>query len=79
MGALIEGLGVVGRTLSALLNGHAGVSPDMAIRCPRRLGICPKASCNCNCNMICGRPRSDPGDQNKAISDASTLLMVSAD
>jgi len=30
--AAAEGLGVSRRTLSALLNRHAGISPDMAIR-----------------------------------------------
>jgi addiction module HigA family antidote len=30
--AAAEGLGVSRKTLSTLLNGHAGVSPDMAIR-----------------------------------------------
>ena len=30
--AAAEGLGVSRKTLSALLNGHAGVSPEMAIR-----------------------------------------------
>jgi addiction module HigA family antidote len=29
--AAAEGLGVSRRTLSTLLNGHAGISPDMAI------------------------------------------------
>jgi antitoxin HigA-1 len=30
--AAAEGLSVLRRTPSALLNGHAGISPDMAIR-----------------------------------------------
>lgn len=36
--AAAEGLGVSRRTLSALLNGHAGISPDMAIRLSKAFG-----------------------------------------
>ncbi|HXW22469.1 MAG TPA: HigA family addiction module antitoxin [Rhodomicrobium sp.] len=32
VGAAAEGLGVTRKALSDLLNGHSGVSPDMAIR-----------------------------------------------
>ena len=39
--AAAEGLGVARRTLSALLNGHAGISPDMAIRLSKAFGGSP--------------------------------------
>jgi addiction module HigA family antidote len=32
VGAAAEGLGGARRTLSSILNGHAGISPEMAIR-----------------------------------------------
>jgi antitoxin HigA-1 len=37
-----EGLGISRRTLSALLNGHAGVSPEMAIRLSKAFGRSPE-------------------------------------
>lgn len=40
--AAAEGLGVSRRALSALLNGHAGVSPDMAIRLSKAFGRSPE-------------------------------------
>ena len=58
--AAADGLGVSRRTLSALLNGHAVISPDMAIRLSKAFGPRRKAGCNCSCNMICGRPSNDP-------------------
>ena len=33
-----EGLGVTRKTLSALLNGRAGISPEMAIRISKAFG-----------------------------------------
>ena len=36
--AAAEGLGVTRKALSELLNGHSGVSPDMAIRLSRAFG-----------------------------------------
>jgi antitoxin HigA-1 len=41
--AAAEGLGVSRRTLSMLLNGHAGISPDMAIRLSRAFGRSPES------------------------------------
>ena len=41
--AAAEGLGVARRTLSALLNGHAGISPDMAIRLSKAFGRSPES------------------------------------
>jgi addiction module HigA family antidote len=38
-----DGLGVARRTLSALLNGHAGISPDMAIRLSKAFGRSPES------------------------------------
>jgi antitoxin HigA-1 len=41
--AAAEGLGVSRRTLSMLLNGHAGISPDMAIRLSKAFGLSPES------------------------------------
>ena len=41
--AAAEGLGVSRRTLSMLLNGHAGISPDMAIRLSKTFGLSPES------------------------------------
>ena len=41
--AAADGLGVARRTLSALLNGHAGVSPEMAIRLSKAFGRSPES------------------------------------
>lgn len=38
-----EGLGVTRKTLSLLLNGHAGISPEMAIRLSKALGRSPES------------------------------------
>lgn len=37
------GLGVSRMTLSLLLNGHAGISPEMAVRLSRAFGRTPEA------------------------------------
>jgi addiction module HigA family antidote len=41
--AAAEGLGVSRRTLSAVLNGHAGVSPDMPVRLSKSFGRSPES------------------------------------
>jgi antitoxin HigA-1 len=41
--AAAEGLGVSRRALSALLNGHAGISADMAIRLSKAFGRSPQS------------------------------------
>jgi addiction module HigA family antidote len=38
-----EGLGVTRKTLSLILNGHAGISPEMAIRLSKALGRSPES------------------------------------
>ena len=37
-----KGLGVTRKTLSLLLNGHAGISPEMAIRLSKAFGRSPE-------------------------------------
>jgi addiction module HigA family antidote len=37
-----QGLGVTRKTLSAILNGHAGISPDMALRLSQAFGSTPE-------------------------------------
>lgn len=38
-----KGLGVTRKTLSLLLNGHAGVSPEMAVRLSKAFGRSPES------------------------------------
>lgn len=38
-----EGLGVTRKTLSLLLNGHAGISPEMAVRLSQSFGRSPES------------------------------------
>ncbi|MBF0308790.1 MAG: HigA family addiction module antidote protein [Magnetococcales bacterium] len=38
-----EGLGVTRKTLSLLLNGHSGISPEMAVRLSRAFGRSPES------------------------------------
>ena len=38
-----EGLGVTRKTLSLLLNGHAGISPEMALRLSQSFGRSPES------------------------------------
>ena len=40
--AAAKGLGVTRKTLSELLNGHSGVSPEMAIRLSKAFGGAPE-------------------------------------
>jgi len=41
--AAAEGLGITRKTLSAVVNGRAGVSPDMAIRLSKAFGRSPES------------------------------------
>ncbi len=38
-----QGLGVTRKTLSLLLNGHAGISPEMAVRLSKAFGRRPES------------------------------------
>ena len=38
-----EGLGVTRKTLSLILNGHAGISPEMAVRLSKAFGRSPES------------------------------------
>lgn len=38
-----KGLGVTRKTLSQLLNGHAGISPEMALRLSKAFGRSPES------------------------------------
>ena len=58
--AAAEGLGIARRTLSVLLNGHAGISPTWPFGCPRPSGGHRKAGFSFSSSMICGRPSNDP-------------------
>ena len=41
--AAATGLGVTRKTLSLLLNGHAGISPEMALRLAKAFGRSPES------------------------------------
>ncbi|MCK5352273.1 HigA family addiction module antidote protein, partial [bacterium] len=41
-----EGLGVSRKTLSAILNGHAGISPEMALRLSMAFDTTPESWLN---------------------------------
>lgn len=38
-----EGLGITRKTLSLILNGHAGISPEMAVRLSKAFGRSPES------------------------------------
>lgn len=44
--AAAEGLGVSRKTLSAILNGHAGISPEMALRLSMAFDTSPESWLN---------------------------------
>jgi antitoxin HigA-1 len=54
--AAAEDIGVSRKALSTLLNGHAGVSPDMAVRLEKPVGAVPKHGCACSSPTIFGTP-----------------------
>jgi len=58
--AAAKGLGVTRKALSELVNGHSGVSPEMAIRLSKAFGRVPRLGCGFNCNMIFGMPSAVP-------------------
>jgi addiction module HigA family antidote len=41
--AAAKGLGVTRKTLSQLINGHAGISPEMAVRLSKAFGRSPES------------------------------------
>ena len=43
VGQAAEGLGVTRKTLSQLLNGHSGISPEMAVRLSKAFGRSPES------------------------------------
>lgn len=47
-----EVLGVSRQTLTKLVNGKGGISPEMASGLPKRLAAQPKPGCRCRCLMI---------------------------
>ena len=54
--AAADALGVTRKALSDLLNGHAGVSPDMAIRLEKVFGTRRIPGSGCRCSMTFGKP-----------------------
>ena len=59
--AAAAGLGVSRRALSALLNGHARISPDMAIRLSKAFGRSPESwlQLQLHCDLWQAEQRSD--------------------
>src|SRR5919106_1621061 len=53
-----EALGVSRKTLSAILNERAGISPEMAIRLSKAFGTSAESWLNSSLNMICGSQKS---------------------
>jgi len=49
-----ESLGVTRKTLSMLLNGNAGISPEMSLRLSKVFGRSPEGWLRLRFNMICG-------------------------
>jgi len=49
-----KALGVSRKTLSALLNGRSGISPEMAIRLSKAFDTSPESCSINNCTMIYG-------------------------
>jgi len=47
-------LGVSRQTLSAIINGRAGISAEMAMRLSKALGTSPTSGSGCRCSMTCG-------------------------
>ena len=53
-----KALKVTRKTLSTLLNGRAGISPEMALRLYRVFGRTPKVGCASSYNSTCGKRKS---------------------
>ena len=57
-----KGLGVTRKALSELLNGHAGISPEMALRLERAFDSTAETpGYGCSSSMTYGMPSSAPG------------------
>ena len=41
-------LGVTRQALNNLVNGNAGISPEMAVRLSKAFGTAPERGCGCN-------------------------------
>jgi addiction module HigA family antidote len=53
-----QALGVSRKTLSAILNGRAGISPEMAVRSSIAFDTSAESWLNQQTSMICGTPSS---------------------
>ena len=75
-----EGLGVTRKTLSLLLNGHAGISPEMAIRLSQSFGRSARVGFSFKCNTTLlksgnrARASKPPGFMIQTAYDHDTLL-----
>ena len=54
-------LGVSRKQLSDIVNCHAGISPEMAIRLDKAFGGGPKSGCGCRLPYDLGRPHKTRG------------------
>ncbi len=55
--AAAKGLGVTRKALPELLNGHSGVSPEMAIRLSKVFGGAPETWLRLQCSTTYGKPK----------------------
>jgi addiction module HigA family antidote len=64
-----EGLGGARKTLSLLLNGHAGISPEMAVRLSQAFGRSPESWLQLQLQLTLRKSESRPnGSRPKAFS-----------
>ena len=75
--AAAEGLGVSRRTLSAKLNGHAGISPDMTIRLSKAFGRSPESWLQLQLQYDLWQAEQQSARSRSRFPDAGPLLMPS--
>ena len=56
--SLAENLGVAASTLARVVAERSAVSPEMALRLSKALGVRPRAGCPCRTITISGRRRN---------------------
>lgn len=59
-----QGLGVTRKTLSMLLNGHAGISPEMAVRLSQAFGRSPESWLQLQAQYDLAQVRKSPKEIN---------------
>jgi addiction module HigA family antidote len=72
--AAAKWLGVSRVTLSELLNGHNGVTAEMAIRLERQAGDPPSRGCATSCPMTSGAKKRQPGSRSRKFSSSVATI-----